>query len=57
VSGGTSASAICWLPTSWGEEPQPPADNRAAAEEFARFSDRLMRDPVGTASTNNSLGR
>ena len=55
----TSASVICWLrPTSPREKNlSHRLSNRAAAEEFARFSTLLTRDRGGTASTNNFTGQ
>ena len=55
----TSASVICWLPPTSPRKKNlgHRLSNRAAAEEFARFSTLLTRDRVGTTSTNNFTGQ
>ena len=55
----TSASVICWLPPTSPRKKNLShrLSNRAAAEEFARFSTLLTRDRGGTASTNNFTGQ
>ena len=50
---------ICWLPPTspWKRNRSHRLNNRAAPEEFARFSTLLTRDRGGTASTNNFTGQ